>query len=284
MSKVLKQQVGVVQSICQYPVKSMAGVKLDKSRITKGGIVGDRNYALIDQTNQKVASAKVPLKWAHLLDLTATYIEQPQENKLLPDIRITSSDGLDVLSSSLKVNDVLSEYVGRQVSLSTTRPDNVSLERLDPISEDNSVMDIGSLMLADKFSDYADIHLLTTASVEHLSMYSPDVHFDARRFRPNIVIDTNTEESGFVENNWLGKTLCIGSSVRIQLTDPTPRCAIPTLAIEGLEKDMDVLKTIVKHSKREVPFLDNAIKPCMGIYGFLVQDGVAAINDPVYIE
>ena len=48
-----KEQVGTVQSIWRYAVKSMNGVKLDKAEFTEGGILGDRCYALIDQSNQK---------------------------------------------------------------------------------------------------------------------------------------------------------------------------------------------------------------------------------------
>lgn len=72
MNMKTKKQVGSVQSIWQYPVKSMNGIKIEKADITRGGILGDRAYALLDQSNNKVASAKFPKKWSKLFELSAT--------------------------------------------------------------------------------------------------------------------------------------------------------------------------------------------------------------------
>lgn len=173
-----KERVGAVQSIWQYPVKSLNGVKLDQADFTNGGILGDRSYALIDQTNQKVASAKFPKKWAKLLELNATFVEQPKQGGQLPAVRITSTCGLDILSTDINADELLSDYVGRAVKLTSSRPNTVSLERLDPLETDETLLDIGDLMLENKFSDYADIHLLTTSSLQQLSSLSPDVQFD----------------------------------------------------------------------------------------------------------
>lgn len=35
---------GTVMALWRYPVKSMAGAKLDEALITEGGILGDRAY------------------------------------------------------------------------------------------------------------------------------------------------------------------------------------------------------------------------------------------------
>lgn len=284
MNSIAKKQVGVVQTIWQYAVKSMKGVKLDQADFTDGGILGDRCYALIDQSNQKVASAKYPKKWAKLLELNATFVRQPKQDSELPPVRITSTNGLDILSTDNNVDELLSDYVGRPVKLTSLRPSSVSLERLDPLESDETILDIGDLMLKNKFSDYADVHLLTTASLQQLSNISPDVQFDAQRFRPNLVIETASGISGFAENDWVGKTVVIGDSLRLKITDPTPRCSIPNLSNGELSKDPNVLKTIVKNNMLEVPLLENKLLPCTGIYGFLIQSGMVSKNDPVWIE
>ncbi|MEM8845030.1 MAG: MOSC N-terminal beta barrel domain-containing protein, partial [Pseudomonadota bacterium] len=78
-----KKQVGTIHSIWQYAVKSMNGVMIDQAMLTNGGMLGDRNYSLIDQTNNKIASAKYPKKWAKILELSAEFLEQPSlEGKL----------------------------------------------------------------------------------------------------------------------------------------------------------------------------------------------------------
>lgn len=279
-----KEQVGTVQSIWQYAVKSMNGVKLDKAEFTDGGIPGDRSYALIDQSNQKVASAKFPKKWAKLLELNSAFVTQPSQSDQLPAVRITSACGLDILSTDKNADELLSDYVGRAVKLTSSRPTSVSLERLDPLETDEILLDIGDLMLKNKFSDYADTHLLTTASLQQLSSLSPDIQFDERRFRPNLVIETASGITGFVENDWVGKTVFVGDSVRFKITDPTPRCSIPTLSNGAFPKDPKVLKTIVDHNMLEVPLLENKLLPCTGIYGFLIQSGAVSTNDPVWIE
>lgn len=280
----LKQQIGTVQSIWQYAVKSMNGMKLDQANITAGGILGDRAYALLDQSNQKVASAKFPKKWSKLLELSAAFVNQPNRGDQHSPVRITSSKGLDVLSTDKNVDNLLSDYVGRTVKLTSSRPSSVSLERLDPLETDETILDIGDLMLKNKFADYADVHLLTTATLQQLSNFAPDVQFDERRFRPNFVIETSPDISGFAENDWVGKTVFIGDSVHFKITDPTPRCSIPTLSNGTFPKNPKILKTIVDHNMLEVPLLEDKVLPCTGVYGFLVQSGKVFINDSVWVE
>ena len=45
---------GMVVSLWRYPVKSMLGEELNSSYVTERGLVGDREYALIDQKTDKV--------------------------------------------------------------------------------------------------------------------------------------------------------------------------------------------------------------------------------------
>ena len=284
MNTELKRKVGVVQSIWQYAVKSMKGAKLDQVVFTNGGMLGDRHYSLIDPSNNKIASAKYPKKWAKILELSAEFEEQPSDNHKLPPVRITSSNGLNILSSDKNSDRLLSEYIGRPVRLTTTRPNKMSLERLDPLEDEEVILDIGEIMSKTKFSDYADVHLLTTASLQSLSSISPDQDFDEQRFRPNLVIKTDSGLNGFIENCWVGKTLAIGDSMRLDITDPTPRCAIPTLGNGELKNDPNILKTIVDNNMRKVPVLDNKLLPCVGIYAFLIKEGAVSVNDPVWIE
>lgn len=284
MNAKVTEQVGVISSIWQYAVKSMQGTQIEQAVFTNGGILGDRNYSLIDESNNKIASAKFPKKWAKILELNAAFVEQPKQQDKLPPVRITSSSGLDLLSSDQNADMLLSEFVGRPVRLTSTRPNMMSLERLDPLEDEETILDIGEIMSKTKFSDYADVHLVTTASLQTLHNIAPHQNFDERRFRPNLVIKTDSSLNGFVENNWVGKTLVIGNSVRLNITDPTPRCSIPTLSNGELKDDPKILKTIVDNNLREVPLLENKLLPCTGIYAFLIQDGIVSINDPVWVE
>ena len=63
--------VGSIQNIWRYAVKSMGGEELNEALVTDGGLLGDRGYAVIDQANGKVGSAKMPKKWGNLLTLNS---------------------------------------------------------------------------------------------------------------------------------------------------------------------------------------------------------------------
>ena len=137
-------------------------------------------------------------------------------------------------------------------------------------------------MMEGRFSDYAAIHLVTTSSINRLHEIDPQRTYETGRFRPNLVIDTSENENGFIENDWVGKTLCIGEDVRLKISDPTPRCAIPTLPQKGgISKDPKILKTIVEHNSQPVPLLDNEILPCVGVYAFITNVGKIKEGDIV---
>ena len=277
--------VGSIQNIWRYAVKSMGGEELNEALVTDGGLLGDRGYAVIDQANGKVGSAKMPKKWGNLLALNSTYSAPPRAGAPLPPVQINWPGGDSVISDTDDTDARLSETVGRPVTLTTVRPETVSLERVDPLVAEEIILDIGEIMMEGRFSDYAAIHMLTTSTLAHLSKLSSGIVFDAMRFRPNLIIEAADGHSGFVENDWVGRTVAIGKDVRLRITDPTPRCLIPTQAqYGGIEKDMKVLPAIVKHNRLPVPILDNEVLPCVGVYGFVIQGGNVRQGDTVRVE
>ena len=70
--------LGSVVSLWRYPVKSMMGEELNAAEVTKGGLLGDRAYALIDTCDGKVATAKNPRKWLQLFDFRAALTDDPK--------------------------------------------------------------------------------------------------------------------------------------------------------------------------------------------------------------
>jgi uncharacterized protein YcbX len=275
--------VGAVGSLWRYPVKSMGGEQLDDAVVTDGGFVGDRAYAVIDQSSGKVASAKVPKKWGDLLHLGATFLEAPRSGAPVPPVRITWPDGAQAIGDH-KAETMLSERLGRPVRLTTSRPATVSVERLDPLAAEETIVDIGALMMEGRFADYAAIHIVTTASLARLAELCPEAQFDERRFRPNIVVNVGEGRRGFMENDWVGRHLAIGDEVRLRISDPTPRCSVPTLAQKELTRDTRVLRTIVEHNRLPIALLGGEMLPCIGVYAFVVQGGVVARDHAVLLE
>jgi uncharacterized protein YcbX len=64
------------------------------------------------------------------------------------------------------------------------------------------------------------VHLLTTETIDRLRELYPPGRFEARRFRPNIVVSTGSEDAGFVENDWIGRTVAIGGTVLFAWPSP----------------------------------------------------------------
>jgi uncharacterized protein len=123
------------------------------------------------------------------------------------------------------------------------------------------------------FFDLAVIHILTTATIDRLRQLYPQGRFEVRRFRPNIVVEPSSGEEGFIEDEWLGKTLVIGDEVRINITEPCPRCVMTTLPQGDLPKDPGILRTAAQHNQVNV-----------GVYGAVQQGGTIGRGDPVRLE
>jgi MOSC domain-containing protein len=111
------------------------------------------------------------------------------------------------------------------------------------------------------------------ATLDRLRSISPQSRFDVARFRPNIVIQTTEENDGFVENDWVGRYLAIGSDLRLAISDPWPRCVMTTLPQGDLPKAPNVLRTIVQHNYGNV-----------GVLAMVTKGGRVARGDTVTLE
>jgi len=132
MSNRAQTALGSVVSLWRYPIKSMMGEELNATDVAERGLLGDRAYALMDLATGKVASAKNPRKWAKLFDFRAAFVESPNTTRKIPPVRITLPDGTVVTSKQSDVNKILSNVLGRQVTLKEPAPKTPSLEEYWP--------------------------------------------------------------------------------------------------------------------------------------------------------
>src|SRR5689334_1888647 len=226
--------VGSVAALWRYPVKSMQGEELNSALLTERGLLGDRAYAIVDRATGFVASAKHPRKWSRLFACRATFVEPPRPG-FLPPVRIELPDGAIADSTQLDIDRVLSRALGRDVTLTCEAPATPIREADRSPAEDGSpeaaiqqeAMAIAAP--AGTFFDYAALHLLTTATLDQLRALYPQGRFEARRFRPNLVVALDGQP-GFAENAWPGAMLAAGEAVRLRAIDPCPRCVVTTLA------------------------------------------------------
>jgi len=123
------------------------------------------------------------------------------------------------------------------------------------------------------FFDCATVHLLTTATLDTLRSLYPAGRFEPRRFRPNVIIATPPEITGFAESAWVGKTVSLGSQVQLKITGPCPRCVMTTLAQDDLPRDPLVLKTAARHNHAHV-----------GVYASVTKGGVIRRGDAVQVD
>ncbi|MBI3696935.1 MAG: MOSC domain-containing protein [Acidobacteria bacterium] len=278
--------VGSVISLWRYPVKSMLGEELDAAEITERGLAGDRAYALVDRASGKVASAKNPVKWGKLFFCRAAFVEAPRPGEPMPPVRITLPDGAIAGPDGSEIGGILSTLLERTVDLRTTAPETPSLEEywpdIDGLAHRQTVTDeqIAGAAPGGTFFDYALAHLLTTGTLDRLGELYPQGRFEARRFRPNFLVEPASGASGFVENDWVGRLLAIGDTVRLRVTDPCPRCVMTTLPQGDLPQDHGILRTAVQHNRVHVPSAGAAL-PSVGVYATVEQPGVVRRGDPV---
>ena len=68
--------LGKVDSIFRYPVKSMMGEKIEETCVTSNGVLGDRVWAVRDEVRGGIRGAK---KIPQLMQLSAACIAEPTE-------------------------------------------------------------------------------------------------------------------------------------------------------------------------------------------------------------
>ncbi len=282
----MENRVGTVEALWRFPVKSMLGERVDEILVSSRGVVGDRAFGLIDGETGKVASAKNPRRWADLLTFKAEYVNPPEADDHLPAVRITFPDGTHHYSSDTSIDEALSEALGRPVTLTSKPPAQPVLENYHPDIEElpeaerDTVTDSRmGFMAPNTFQDAAPLQLMSTATLARLAELRPETAFDARRFRPNFVIEINGIRTGFVENDWAGRTIALGSDVQAQGILSVPRCVITTLGQQELPRDNAVLQTIARNNRIDIPTLGPS--PCAGLYAVVVSGGSVRRADPV---
>jgi uncharacterized protein len=276
-------RVGTVCELWRYPVKSMRGERLPGARLSERGVDGDRMYAVRDQQTGKIASAKHPRLWGALLQCVAQFIEPAGA------VGITLPNGRRIIRGQDDVDAALTALTGRAVHLVDVVPERAEIERYWPdvdglgLHDTVTANEIGRGAPAGTFFDYAPLHVLTTAALARLSSLHPTGQVDSRRFRPNLVIETPEEVQGFAENLWVGRILLIGPEVRLRVSDPAPRCVVPTLPQGQLPRDIGILRAIANFNRPPVPAMDGERLPCLGIYATVERSGLVRVGDAVRI-
>ena len=221
-----------ITEIWRYPVKSMLGERLDQVGVGPLGLDGDRHWAVADAESGVSLSAK---RYPELLSCRAWTAEG--------QVMIGFPDGDEFATDAKEAPERLSELLSRRVIMRAAS-DGRKVQHEFPTEIETGQ---GQPRLADlgfeAFFDEAPLHLLTTATLRELSRRQPGSEFVRVRFRPNFIVAT--DESGFVEDGWVGRDLNLGP-VRCLVHQRKRRCVMTTHAQGDLSKDNDVIRAIVR--------------------------------------
>jgi MOSC domain-containing protein len=219
----------IVSALWRYPVKSMLGERCQHLDIGAHGAVGDRLYAVRDAEG-KLGSGKNSRRHRRLEGLLGFTAAYKGE---VPTI--TFPDGRDLLASDAAIHTALSAVLRAPVTLA--REGEVPHHDAEPI------------------------HLVTTGSLERLGA-------DARRFRPNLVIDTPEDEAA-----WEGRIVRVGEAT-LKVAYRTERCVMITMAQSELRDEPQLLRRLS---------IDGA-EPLFGVYAEVLSSGRIKLGDRVFVE
>lgn len=246
---------GTVDQLYRYPVKSMQGLAVESVELGLSGIDGDRSRALIDVDSGRLMSAK---RWSKLLLAGAD------------DVGITIPDGTHRPYESDDMDRMLSTWLERDVALHQVAPEvDLSYEMtFDPPNDDAELYEIPAP--SGSFLDLAPVHLVSRQTLHAGTTARPDLDWDVRRFRPNLVVDA-VGTPPFGEDAWCGRQLRIGTAL-VEAVQPTVRCAMPLRAQPGLESQPALFHA-----------LDEIHANHLGIYVSVIAPGEIRIGDPIEI-
>jgi hypothetical protein len=274
-----------ISQLWTYPIKSMVGVSVESVELSSLGIVGDRHWAIRDLERGGIRGAK---KIGELMQFTA----HRNDN----DVIITFPDGTQVSSADEDINFMLSGVLGRNVLLESLPADN-NLEhfRRGPSDSDDPLTELRGIFgreaeepLPDftafppevaEFESPPGTHhdcwplmVMTTSALQAMQEALPDSNVDIKRFRPSVVVETNSGE-GHVEFSWKGKTASLGTAV-LEFLDPCPRCIMITRKVnDELPEDRAILRHVVRDLNQAV-----------GVYARILTPGRVALGDALTFQ
>ena len=236
-------QIGRICEIVRYPVKSMAGTAAESAVLGWHGLEGDRRFAVRrvgdDSGFPWLSASRLPeLVLYHPLGLDESTGEPTH-------VRTPSGACLELRGPELKAE--LTERFGSAVDL---------------------------MKIKHGIFDEASVSVISLATIAGIGREA-GLDLDRRRFRANIVVETERSET-FLEDEWVGGTLVFGDAdprpaVSVTLRDL--RCVMLNIDPETGAQDPRVMKTAVRLNK------NNA-----GVYATVVRSGTIRVGDPVLLS
>jgi uncharacterized protein len=242
-------EIGQIEALFRYPVKSMAGERLEEAELGWYGIAGDRRLALrrVDDRSGMpwLTAGKLPDLVRYTPLHTETGVQKDGDQAEFPtDIR--TPDG--------EVLPVFGEELAAEVGLRYGSP-------------------VQMMQLRHGIFDEASISVIASETIEEIGRRAGR-SLDARRFRPNILVRLQ-RPGPFQEDGWLGGVLCFGDdhgAPAIAVTLRDERCSMVNLDPDTAVPYPEVMKAVVRANENHA-----------GIYGAVTRIGRLAVGQTVYL-
>ena len=201
--------VGRVAELWRYPVKSMAGERLDRAEVSWHGVEGDRRWAFVrpglERSNFPWLTIRERPEMAHF---TPSFRDPGRPEDSATIVRTPEGEELDVADPALAAR------LGDGVRV---------------IKQNRGIPDI------------APLSLMSTATIAGLARLV-DARLDVRRFRPNLLVDASGD---FPEDDWVGRVLRIGGA-RMRVDQRDRRCVMVNVDPDTTERDAALLKAVAR--------------------------------------
>ncbi len=231
----------------RYPVKSMQGEAREAVDVGPLGIVGDRRWGVQVTESGRILSAK--REGRLLLGEAAT----------TDTLAISLPSGQCLAGVGPATDAALSTWLERPVRLIEADPDSAPTFESQADQMDDASGTVTWQGRPGGFVDSSPIHLVTTASLRAVRNQRPDLDWQIRRFRPNLLIDAPGDER--IEDAWIGRRCSIGS-VEVEIVKACERCAMTTrMQPGGVERQPGVLKHLIREAHGNFGVLGRVVRP-----------------------
>jgi uncharacterized protein YcbX len=245
-------EIGRVEALFRYPVKSMGGERLEAAKLGWHGLDGDRRLAF---RLMNVAD-RSGFPWLNASKLPGLLLFAPHRR----EDRVREDGDQEDLPTHIRTPDgeempVFGEALATEVGRRYGAP-------------------VKMMQLRHGIFDEASISVIafdTVREIARLAGQSPDV----RRFRPNVVV-RSLQPVPFQEDEWLGGVLSFGEgndAPAIAVTMRDVRCSMVNLDPDSASPAPEVLKAVVRANQNTA-----------GIYGAVTRTGRLAVGQSVILH
>jgi len=238
-------EIGAVEAIFRYPVKSMGGERLEVAELGWYGIEGDRRLAFRRTDDRSGMPWLTASKLPDLLLFAPHRREGGAPRDLPTHIRTPDGEEMPVFGEDLAAE------VGRRYEA--------------PVE---------MMQLRHGIFDEASISVIASDTVREIGRLAGR-SLDVRRFRPNVLVRL-LRPTPFQEDEWVGGVLSFGEgddAPAIAVTMRDERCSMVNLDPDSASPAPEVMKVVVRANQNTA-----------GIYGAVTRIGRLAVGQTIFLS